>query len=476
MRGRMADLWQNQVNFIARADVEPNVAAFMDPGTGKTRALIEVLRRDFNRNKRIKKTLIICPLSTCKQWKRAFDTYSKIPQEKILILTGPTTKRIAKLEKFKDGIVITNFEGIRQENYYAALLHWSPEIVSIDESHWIKDSGSKTAKKIYPLAHAAGRRFILTGTPVLNELLDLFGQYKALDPNLFGASFFKFRARFFFDKNAHMPRHIHFPDWRPLPNAEKLIGDIIAKTAVFAKKSECLDLPPLVSEVYPIELSHDQRRAYDQMESEFVTDLNGVTAIAEFAMTKTLRMQQILAGFLSAEAGTEPAFFEPNNRLNATRDILESLKGKQVIIWTNFTPTYALIKKLCEDMGRKPVMLTGDETITEKEESIRAFNRGEADTIISNPAAGGTGVDGLQVCCYTIYYTRGFNAAHYYQSRDRNHRGGSEVHEKVTHFHLVADGTVDDTVCQALINKQKIGDALSDWIKKGGQNDRQTEA
>lgn len=456
-------MWKNQVEFANKADIEPNLAAFMEPGTGKTRAMIEALRRDYNRYKQIRRTLIICPLSTCKQWERAFATYSKIDPAKIKALTGPGAARIKILERFKPSILITNFEGVRIKDFYAALLHFSPEIVVIDESHRIKDASSVTAERIYPLCLAASRRFILTGTAVLNTLLDIFGQYKALDPKLFGASFWRFRQEYFWDKNAGMPKHLHFPDWQPKNNAAKRIADVISKTSVHAKKSECLDLPPLVPVIVPVELSKEQQRIYDQMKNVFVTELKGVESIAEFAMTKSLRLQQIIAGFVAEDSTKPVAWVDDNPRLKALSDILEGLGGKQVIIWTNFIPTYSAIASVCSKLGLSYSLLTGQESTSQKEASIQAFKDGTSSVLISNPAAGGTGVDGLQCAAYSIYYLRSYNAEHFWQSRDRNHRGGSEIHEKVTHYHLMAEGTIDEVVYEALANKQKIGDALTRW-------------
>lgn len=459
-------LWKNQQAFVDRADVEPHVAAFMEPGTGKTRAAIEALRRDYNRHKRIRRTLIVCPLSTCKQWKRAFATYAdKIPQSEVVALTGAGPSRVKGLRN-NPRVVVTNFEGVRIKAFYEAILAFSPEIVIIDESHRIKNPGAVTAKALYPLCHAADRRFILTGTPVLNSLLDIFGQYKALDPNIFGPSFWEFRTRYFRDLNSGMPAHVHFPNWQPIPGADKMIAAAINKTAVHAKKSECLDLPPLLPVMVPIELSPQQREIYIQMRDEYVAELNGVESVAEFAMTKSIRLQQIIAGFVAEDSAKPVAWIDDNPRLKALSDILESLAGKQVIIWTNFIPTYKAIASVCEKLKLSFTFLTGQESTSQKEDSIAAFRAGQAQILISNPAAGGTGVDGLQVAPYSIYYLRSFNAEHFWQSRDRNHRGGSEIHSSVTHYHLMAEDTIDEVIYHALTLKQKVGEALVAWARR----------
>lgn len=463
----MTELWKHQQVAVERARQEPHLAIFHDPGLGKTRSVIEALREDFNSHKRVSRTLIICPLSTCRQWRNAWVAHSKIGDRDIAVLTGDGKKRTAIIEK-DPKISITNFEGVQIKAFYAALLKWSPEIVVIDESHRLRDSESVRAGKIYPLCLAARRRFILSGTPILNSLLDIFGQYKALDPTLFGSKFWNFKRAYFYDKNANMPRHLHFPDWKPLPTAARDIAAVIAKTAVHAKKSECLDLPDLVSVTVPVDLSPGQRKAYESMEKEFVAELGEVTSIAEFAMTKTLRLQQILAGFVSEAAGKEPAWFDDVPRLTALKEILEKLEGQQVIVWTNFKPTYAKIGEICAKMNLSYVFLTGEQSIAEKEQNIQSFVSGETRVIISNPSAGGTGVDGLQAAPFAVYFSRGYSAEHFWQSRDRNHRGGSEIHDKITHYHLVVECTIDEVILAALSKKESIAESVVKWAREKG--------
>lgn len=462
------NLWKHQEAFVRLTDQLPHAAIFAEPGTGKTRALIEVLRRDYNRQRAMKRTLIFCPLSTCKQWGKAIEQYApKIPTQRILVLTGDGKKRTAQLAKEGGGspaIVVTNYEAVGIKSFYDELLHWSPEILVLDESHRVKDPGSQRAKKIYPLCMTARRRLIATGTPILNSLLDLFGQYKALDPEIFGHSFWKFRERFFYDKNAGMPAHVHFPDWRVRPESMSYFTDVLGRTSIQAKLHECLDMPPLVQVKIPIEMSPEQRKTYASMEKAFVAELAGVTSIAEFAMTKTLRLRQILTGFVAESAEAKPAFFKENPRMDALEELLEQLGDKQVIIWTTFQPLYQQIGNLCSKMTKSFDFLTGLQSISEKERSLQKFRSGECQILISNPSAGGTGIDGLQCSSYAIYFDRGYSLEHYLQSQARNYRAGSK--EKVIHYVLECPETVDEVIGLALDSKKDIGDSLLEWARK----------
>ncbi len=466
----MIELWEHQKKAVAMARTRANVALLMGMGTGKTATMIQILREDYSIRKALQPTLIFSPISVCAQWKKQFEKFSKIDQGSILVLTGPGSKRTKTLETAlgtsKRLIVCTNYESVQIKSFYELLLKWSPEIVVLDESHLIKDADSVRAKKIYPLGSAARRRFILTGTPVLNSLMDLYGQYKFLEPQAFGLdvnSTWKFRTKFFYNRNAGKPAHVTWPDWQPLPHASKLIGEVLSKSSVQAKKDECMDLPPLVDVVVPVEMGPAQAKAYREMEKHFVTEMNDTVIAAEFAITKCLRLRQILAGFGSAEKD-HADWFKDVPGLDAVEDILSGIGKEKVILWTNFKPTYQVFRDMCDRLKIKHVSLTGDETYNEKEKSKLDFKTGDANVLISNPSAGGTGLDIPESSC-SIYYDLSYNPGHYRQSRERNYRGGSETHKKVTHYYVTRAGTLDEVISKALIAKENVGNALLNWAK-----------
>ena len=456
-------LWAHQQLAVETARSKQHLALFYDIGTGKTGTMISILREHYNAHQRIARTIIFAPLSVCPQWKKEFLRFSKIDPNKILVLTASGKKRVELFKRAQeaghDAIVVTNYESVQIKDFYDLLEKWQPEIAICDEGHRLKDSNSKRAKKIYPLTENCSRRFLLTGTPILNSLLDIFGQYRFLDRRILGDGFWSFRARHFYDANAG--KKFAFPEWVPFPNAAKDIAAKIAETSLQAKREECLDLPPLQQIRVPIELAPEQKMAYKQMSRDFITQLGGKLCTAEFAMTKTLRMQQILAGFLQPD-DAEPKFFEDQPRLDALMDIIESIGDKKAIIWTTFQPTYKQIADRLEKAKLTYAFLTGEETTTQKINNVEAFCRGTTQFLISNPAAGGEGVN-LQEAPVAIYYLRGYNLGHYLQSAGRNYRGGSERHSSIIHYQLIAEQTLDEVIAQALFDKKNIGDAVLNW-------------
>jgi SNF2 family DNA or RNA helicase len=469
------ELWDHQRKAIERAKQVANLAIFADVGTGKSRTLIEIIRWHCNTERRIVPTLILGPLIVCAQWKREFAKFSKVPESQIVVLDQAGAKRLKQFSMAKERhhgnfVAVTNYEALLTEGFREALQAWDPSVLVLDESHRCKDPSSRRVKYLKPIADKAAHTYLLTGTPVLNTPMDLFAQYLLMDGGeTFGRNFFKFRLEYFYDANAaRKGSRTYFPDWRIQPNAIERFQAKMAATAVQARKSECLDLPPLVEIDLEIDMGPEQRRAYEEMKRHYVTQVQNQLITAQLAITQALRLRQILAGFI--QDGDGPAqFFEDNPRLAATLEKVESLveQGQKVIIWTEFKPTYALLERELVRRGITPTFLTGEQSATEKDANVQAFCKGDVPVLISNARAGGTGVNLIEASA-SVYYSRSYSLGDLEQSRARNYRGGSEMHTKVTHYNFITKGTLDEVIKETLASKGDVAQALLRWAKEQG--------
>jgi len=462
----------HQQRAVERARAQKCRALFHAAGTGKTATIWRILAEDFNAHKRIRRTLIFAPLSVCAQWPTECEKFTRIPVKYVHALTDTGKKRTEKLARILEtgepAVIVTNYESVQIKDFYEKMLKFKPEIIILDESHRIKDSGAKRSKAVYPLCSASDRRFLLTGTPSPNSLLDLFGQYRALDPQILGSGFWSFRRQYFYDKNAG--RQFSYPEWVPHPWAAKEIGEKIAPYTEQVTRAECLDLPPLTLIPVPCLMSAPQKKAYEDMRKEFVTEVRGLIMSSEFEMVKTLRMQQILAGFIQPDEQEQPVWFNDNPRMDALMDRIDSIGPQKQIIWTVFRPTYKRIGEELTKRGISHTFLTGEQkTDKEKQANKKLFVEGNAQILIANPAAAGEGIDGLQVAGCAHFYMRGWSLLHYMQAMARNYRSGSERHEKVLHYHYFVEGTIDETIATALIRKDNVQEAVLTWARGGIQ-------
>jgi len=461
--------WAHQLEAIERARGVRDFALFFEMGTGKTATTINILRHKFTQSRQVMRTVIFGPPIILENWKREWGMHSKLSPKHILVLNGSQKKRVRAFLSNSDArILITNYESLLMKDLMAAIVQWAPEVLVFDESQRIKTPNSKRTKEAIKLADLASvrHRYILSGTPVLNSPMDLFSQFRALDcGETFSKNFFIFRAHYFFDKNAGMPRDRYFPNWQIRPGAvEELNKKILAK-GTRVTKEECLDLPPLVRQEVRVELGAEQRKAYEEMRKDFITYLQDKACVSTMALTKALRLQQIVSGHvpLRGEAGTEPVVyrFADNPRAHALKDILEEITpNHKVLIWAVFKENYVQIREVCELLGIRYVEVHGEIGNIKKFEAVELLNTDPSvRVLIGHPASGGVGIN-LVSASYSIFYSRSFSLEQDLQAEARNHRGGSEVHARITRIDLVASETIDELISKKLASKEQMGEKL----------------
>jgi SNF2 family DNA or RNA helicase len=472
--------WQHQLDAIERAARFNHFALFFEMGTGKTLTSINCLRWKFSREGRLLRTLIVGPPIVLENWQKELKLNSNINPKDITVLYGPGAKRkesflarafefVENLLRPKPHIFITNYETLTvMPELFALIQKWEPEAIVWDEAHKLKSGTSSRTKAAIKLSDRAKYRYILTGTPVLNSPMDLFAQFRVLDKGeTFGQNFFAFRATYFYDKNAGMPKQKYFPDWRIRPDALDNINARIKRLSARVKKEECMDLPPLVRKEVYVELGKEQKKHYDMMKKEFITFLGDKACTAELALTKGLRLQQIASGYLKLEDGKEIEL-KDNPRQDALRALLEELTPQhKVLVWACFRQNYEQIRKVCDELKIKYVEVHGEISGARRFENVDAFNSDPTIRVfIGHPGSGGIGIN-LVSASYSIFYSRSFSLEHDLQAESRNHRGGSGIHAKITRIDLIAKDSIDSLIAERLFLKEAISErVLKDVARK----------
>lgn len=378
----------------------------------------------------------------------------------------------------KNRVIITNYETLQNADMLAYIREWRPEIVICDEAQIIKNPKAKRTKATLMLGDAAENRYFLTGTLILNSIKDVFAPFRFLDKGeTFGKNFHVFTNTYMEDENAGWSnRPGYFPKLTARTDKySELTDKIYTKATRVLKKDVLKDLPPLVKVKRSVELGKEQRKYYKEMERDFVTfvqekkknsELSGAV-IAQLAITKALRLQQIATGYVSTEDGEE-IFIQDNPRINAVEDILNEVvvNGKhKVILWCCFKANYIQLGDLCTKLGIKHVFLTGQQSLTEKQDGMEKFDKdSEVKVIIANRRAGGIGVN-LVAASYSVVYSRNFSLGDELQSEARNHRGGSQIHERITKIDLFARETIDEHILEALNAKEDISKKVIDFVE-----------
>lgn len=497
--------WKHQLDKgIIPARSRRDFAFLWDMGTGKTGAVINVLREHYAREGRLMRTLVLGPLITVQNWLDEFKAHSKIKEYDVIPLVGKGTKRVqtvmdsctdpATQTLTRAKILVTNYESMDSAELLAILKHWQPEILVCDESHRLKNFQAKRSKAVIellgeePVIGANPPRYtrklrhcyIMSGTPLLNTPMDIFQQYRILDSGeTFGLNFYEFRGMFFYDDNQGMPSNVHFPKWLPRPETYEILNRRIYSKATRVMKKDCMDLPPFIRQSIPVALSTEQQRLYTEMKNEYITWIKAHentdeprAVVAQMAVTKALRLQQIVSGFVKTEEGQEIQI-KVNPRLDVLAELLKDLTpNHKVIVWASFKQNYAQIAQVCISQKVKYVEVHGGISSAQKNANIKLFRTNpEYRVCVANQASGGIGVNLVEnasivsagQCSYSIFYSRDFSLANDLQAQDRNYRGGSEVYESVTRIDLVAPGTIDQLGLQALAAKQDMAQSILSW-------------
>jgi len=486
------ELWKHQAEGVEKAlaayeAYKKGYAFFFDPGTGKTLSTIKVLREIFNKERRIAPTLIFAPIITLQNWRDEWEKFSKVDRRKILILEGPVAKRIEMLEKAiakHNGqlIVITNYDGVAKPNkdgksknqvaFYEALRKWAPEFVVLDESHRIRTHNAKRTWCVTKICEGARFRLLLTGTPLLNKnAMDIYAQFRAMDGgDTFGRNFFAFRGNWFVDKNHGMPKDKYFPNWEIRDGVYKKMNDLIYRHAMSAKKQDCLDLPPLVKLRINVALSPEQTKLYLEMKRDFITWLEdrktgeNKAIVANLALTKALRLQQIVTGIAKFEEEDEPRLLKRTPREAALEEILSDVApAHKVLVWCVFKKNYDQVRRICEKLKLDYREAHGSVSNKAKYAAVDDFNNDpNVRVFIGHPAALGIGIN-LIAASYSVYYSRNFSLENDLQSEARNYRGGSDIHAKITRIDLVAPATIDETILETLEGNLNINEEILGW-------------
>jgi SNF2 family DNA or RNA helicase len=463
-------LRKHQQEILERFYAKNEAAIFHEMGTGKSTSAIALLRSQYITHKEVLPTLIISPVATLYNWENEFkiNAPQKI-QDEVVVLYGSAVKRLATIKSGKK-IFITNPEMLQMDEVVNALYKMGIASIVIDESHKFKEHKSKRFKTLAQLTRKAKYKIIMTGTPILNSYLDLWAQFYLLDGGkTLGENFYVFRNQYFYDKNEKWKaRPGYFPDFHPRPQSDAELSKKIDSISSRVLKSECLDLPPQVFETMHVELNAEQKKAYKSMVEEMISFLQDAACAAPNALTRVLRLLQIVSGHIEVEntQGIKfTAVFEDIPRIKLLKELLEEhCPRSKIIVWCTFSKNYALVRRVCEELSLQFAELTGE--TKDRQTEIDKFNNDpKCRVMISNPQAGGVGVN-LTASDISIYYSRNFSLGDRLQSEARNHRGGSEIHKTITVIDIVAKDTIDEDVLAALLRKENYSDNVLNKLKQ----------
>jgi len=418
----------------------PYYGLFAEPGLGKSKIVLDVF--SFNHTEGFK-SLVICPNTLVENWADEIEKHSDLSY---VLITGTPEQKLALIKKPADVHVI-NYEATRK--LYRELSAIGYDYLALDESTAVKNPKSQQSKACVEIARTCKRRIIMTGTPVMNSPLDLFAQYKILDPTIFGVNYYRFRARYavmggYMNKQAVGWRNMH--DFKL-----RVFACAIRKT-----KEECLDLPSKLYQVIKVDLPPEQHKAYQKLKEEFIFEYKDVTVMAPTILTRLMRFSQITAGFTKDTEGIEHAF-KVNPKIDWVVDFISNLdSNRKVVLFCRFRREIKMVEEAFRRAGISHVTVHGEST--ERIDRVKQFNN-DPDTrcFIGQTQTTGMGIN-LTSGHYCIFMSNSYSYGDRVQCEDRLHRIGQE--NNVTYIDLLARNTIDLAIHRALRKKENLANMI----------------
>jgi SNF2 family DNA or RNA helicase len=466
----------HQQAYLQRFWEDPVAALFADMGTGKSFMLINNAAVLYDKGK-INGLLIVAPKGVYRNW---YDTEipKHLPEHIVYRMAiWSASPRKAEQRAMDELFTVTEdlkilvmnieaFSTAKGTAYAKRFLLVHNAMMAIDESTTIKTPTSTRSKNTEKVGRGARFRRIMTGSPVTKSPMDLYQQCAFLsDGCLNVGSYYVFQARY----AVTVERQLNTHSFKQIVGYRRLdeLKEKLDRFAFRVKKEECLDLPDKLYVKREVDLTDEQTKAYNEMKTLALAQINGGLVSTVNALTQIMRMHQIVCGHVKMDDGTVVEL--PNNRIKELLAIVEETDGK-IIIWANYRHSLEAIKlALSKEYGMNSVgMYYGDTDDDERKRVLQEFQNPDSEMrfFVANQSTGGYGLT-LTAANTTVYYSNSFDLEKRLQSEDRAHRIGQT--KNVTYIDLIAPGTVDEKIVKALRDKidiatQVLGEDLKQWL------------
>lgn len=433
-------------------ETNPVAAVLLDMGLGKTSITLTAVNDLMFDYFDVHKALVIAPLRVARNtWSAEIEKWEHLSDLKYSIAVGTEAERLAALNAEAD-IYIINRENV-QWLVEQSGVPFNYDMVVIDELSSFKNHQAKRFKALMKVRPKVKRVIGLTGTPSSNGLMDLWAEFRLLDMGeRLGRFIGQYRTAYF--RPDKMNGHIVY-SYKPLPNAEKQIYEKISDITISMKATDHLPMPDLISSNYPVYLSEDERKRYENLKDELILQLPDGEITAANAAALSGKLSQMSNGAIYSD--DESVLHIHDRKLDALEDIIESANGKPILVAYWFKHDLERITARLETLKVKYAKLDTDA-------SIKKWNEKELDVALIHPASAGHGLN-LQSGGETlVWFGLTWSLELYQQTVARLWRQG-QTSNTVVIQHIITEGTVDEKILKALEQKDTTQAALIDAVK-----------
>ena len=403
------------------------------------------------------KMLVVAPpLVAANSWKQEVEKWN-LPFKVVVFAGNPAQRtRLLKTEVPKADIVVLSYEMLKE---LERLMIYDFKVLVLDEAHRIKNWSSQRFKLLKPWRDTFEIRWLLTGTPAPNSLMDLFAQGYMIHDKVFGKTITGFRNRYCHPIYKHT-----YVDYVFKPGAYEEITKAFSAWSMTLPDEMMGDGYPALEQVdVPLTLPPSVRDQYGRMWRNFVVEWENGIIVAANAAVKVSKLRQLVSGFLYV-TDEKPVWFH-TKKIDACVELVDSFEGVPCLILTHFEAERDALDAALRAAGKEPYHLTALSPPSLCDE----FRRGNIPVLIGHPASMGEGLNLQGAARHIIWLSKPWSHGSYVQTRGRLYRPGGS--NQLTEWTLRMENTVDDMVEMALKTKKSVEDVLLNYMKGGARVD-----
>lgn len=435
-------LWQHQQDAVDFSYGKDGVMLAMDMGTGKSLTAIKIA---YNRN--CNRILIVCPVTAIdiEVWQEQFDSHTE--NANIFVIEGTRKKKFDLLQeamRYDQCFIIISYDSIWRSgigNFIKmALFDGLIDMIIADEAHRIKSFDSKVSEFFSKLYSLCQNRIGLTGTPFHNSPLDIFGQYRFLEPDIYGPNYFKFKNKYAIVRQvsgSNVPVVIGFKNQDEMKRKFDQIAFVVKSEEV----QKYLPEQNFIKRLF--ELKGDNKKGYQRLLQQ-KEEMKKDGASRNDRLKMFTRETQMTSGI---DVEMDELYFD---KQKALEEILNDLNADEpIVILCKFHYDLDMIHKTAAIMNRKCFEQSGRvKQLQEwhKNVSFGSLLAAQIKTVKESIA--------LCECRYPIFYSLPSSLGDYNQILKRFHR--PEQKQDVTYIHLLAKGTIDEKISKALRDRKNV--------------------
>ncbi len=348
--------------------------------------------------------------------------------------------------------LIVNYERVPSIEKILKKVPW--DILICDEIHRVKSRNGTQSRSVARVGKKIRNKYGLTGTPIANNELDLWAQFRVLNSNLFGNNWSKFAKRWC-NKTGYMNHKRKLKKHRT--------SSFYDKVAPYTFQLDEDEIPniPSVDMIIDFELTGRAKKAYLELEEQFYTKYKDIEVLTPLAVTNMLRLQELTGGHL--DNGEQIVALEQNKLITMMDFISDIPMDAKLVIIARFTAEIDVIQKAIKKCGRSIVVLDGRTKLKDRNSWELFQDKKHPNSYLFQIRAGGLGTQ-LSRSDIELFYSNSFSYIDYSQARARIEEMGQK--NKNAYYHLHGINTIDNDIFNSLRSKNHTANSVMTQLKQ----------